>query len=457
MRPFHRKLAALACSISAWLGLIAGCGQSNVYQAPPPPDVTVSPPIKRSITNYLEYTGTTKALETVDLRARVKGFLKERHFEEGNIVKEGQLLLVIDEEPFQVALGMAKARLAESEAALKKAEQSKAKEVATAQISLDQASLLLARIEERRNKNLLERNAGTREALDQTEATRRKAEAQLEADNANSEQADADYQTNILSAKANVEAARATVRDAEINLGYCRIAAPFEGRISRRVFDVGNLVGDGQATVLATILRDDPIYSFVNVSENDLLRFRKMAREGQRSDFEKGDQIPLDLGLANEVGFPHKGKLNYTDPAVDTASGTVLARGIFANPDRVIVPGLFVRTRVALDQRADALLVPERALGRDQRGSYLLVTNAKDVVERRDVKLGSIFKAGSLPELDTAMGDFRVVEEGLAAADLVIVDGIQKARPDMPAKPTRKDVAIRAVADASPVPKPAKP
>ncbi len=434
----------------ALLGVVAGCGQQNAYQAPPPPEVTVSLPVRRSVTNYLEYTGQTKALETVELRARVKGFLKERHFEEGNVVKAGQLLLVIDEEPFQVALGMSRARMAEAEAALKKAEQSKSKEVATAQIALDQASLLLARIEERRNKALLERNAGTREALDQSEATRRKGEAQLEADNANSEQAAADYQTNILSAKANVEAAKATVRDAEINLGYCRIMAPFEGRISRRAFDVGNLVGDGQASVLASVLRDDPIYSYVNVSENDLLRFRQMTREGKRRDFDKGDEIGLDLGLANEVGFPHKGKLNYADPAVDTASGTALARGIFANPDRVIIPGLFVRVRVALDERPDALLVPERALGRDQRGSYLLITNAQDKVERRDLKLGAIIRAGSLPGLDPLMGDFRVVEAGLAPADLVIIDGIQKARPDMPAKPIRKDVAVRAVAAAEP-------
>jgi len=433
----------------ALLGAVAGCGQSNAYQPPPPPDVTVSVPIRRSVTNYLEYTGTTKALETVELRARVKGFLQERHFEEGNVVKAGQLLLVIDEEPFQVALGMSRARMAEAEAALRKAEQSKAKEVATAQIALDQASLLLARIEERRNKALLDRSAGTREALDQSEANRRRSEAQLEADHANAEQAAADYQTNILSAKANVEAAKATVRDAEINLGYCRIRAPFEGRISRRAFDVGNLVGDGQASVLATILRDDPIYSYVNVSENDLLRFRQMAREGKGSDYDKGDVIGLDLGLANEVGFPHRGKLNYSDPAVDTASGTVLARGIFANPDRVIVPGLFVRVRIALEERPNALLVPERALGRDQRGSYLLVTNAKDVVERRDLKLGSIIRAGSLPDLDPLMGDFRVIEGGLTPADLVIIDGIQKARPDMPAKPNRKDVVVRALAEAT--------
>ena len=427
MRTLQRKASAsLISSALSVLGLVAGCGQGNTYAPPPPPEVTVGEPIRRSITNYLEYTGTTKAVETVELRARVKGFLKERHFEEGSVVKAGQLLLVIDEEPFQVALNMAQARLAEAEAAVKKAEQSKAKEVAGAQLALDKSVLLLARLEEGRTKNLLARNAGTREALDQSEASRRKGEAQVEADEASLEQSTADYQTNILSAKANVEAAKSDVRNAEINLGYCRISAPFEGRISRNVFDVGNLVGDGTATVLATILKDDPIYSYVNVSENDLLRFRQMAREGKHRDFEKGDEIALDLGLANEQGFPHRGKLNYSDPTVDPASGTVLARGIYPNPDRVIVPGLFARVRVILDEKPDALLVPERALGTDQRGRYLLIVGEKDVVEHRTVKVGA------------QQGDLRVIDENLKPGELVVVNGIQKARPGAKVKPIRE-------------------
>ena len=422
----------------ALLGLVAGCGKPNEYAPPPPPDVTVGLPIRRAVTNYLEYTGTTKAIETVELRARVKGFLKERHFEDGSVVKAGQLLLVIDEEPFQVALNMAQARLAEAEAAVKKAEQSKAKEVAAAQLELDKAVLLLSRLEEGRTKNLLARNAGTREALDQAEASRRKGEAQVDADSANLEQSKADYQTNILSARANVEAAKSDVRNAEINLGYCRITAPFEGRISRRAYDVGNLVGDGQATVLATILRDDPIYSYVTVGESDLLRFRKMAREGTHRDFEKGEEVPLELGLANEEGFPHRGKLNYADPAVDPASGTITVRGIFSNPGRVIVPGLFARVRVGLEDKPDALLVPERALGTDQEGRYVLVVDKKDIVERRKVKVGS------------QEGDLRVIEENLKPDDLVIVNGIQKARPGAKVKPTREGTAAAAkVASAS--------
>ncbi len=427
------EAASLACWLIAGL---AGCGAENKYVAPPPPEVTVSVPVRRSVTNYLEYTGTAKAVETVELRARVKGFLKERLFEEGNVVKKGQLLLVIDEEPFQVARDVAQARLAEAEATLKKAEQSKAKEVAAAQLALDQAVLLLARLDEKRTRRLVAGNAGTPESLDQAEAARRKAEAQVEADQAKLEQDTADYQTNILSAKANVEAAQSDLRNAEINLGYCRIAAPFEGRISRTMYDPGNLVGDGQATVLATVLRDDPIESYVNVSENDMLRFRQMAREGRRRNFEKGDEISLDLGLANETGFPHHGKLNYSDPSVDPASGTILARGIFPNPDRVIVPGLFVRIRVALDERPDALLVPELALGTNQTGRFLLIVGEKDVVEERRVKVGS------------QVGDLRVIEDNLKSGDLVVVNGLQKARPGSKVKVIRQDPRPEAVARA---------
>lgn len=443
MRPIQRRLSlAFALAGLFPLGSVSGCRQDDGFAAPPPPKVTVQIPIRRTVTNYLEYTGTTKAQETVELRARVKGFLKERNFDEKTPVKKDQLLFVIDEEPFKVAFDMARARLDEAEAALRKAEQSKAKEISTAQLALDQAQLVLAKVEERRSKNLVDRNAGTREALDQAEAARRKAEAQVEADQASLDQATADYQTNILSARANVEAARSDVRNAEINLGYCRITAPFDGWVSRSLFDVGNLVGDGQSSVLSTVYKDNPINAYVSVSESDLLRFRQMAREGKRKNYEKGEQIPLDLGLSNEQGFPHQGVLDYSDPSVDPQSGTVQARGLFDNPDRVIIPGLFVRMRVALDVRPDALLVPEEALQTDQKGRYLLIVGPKNVVERRDVRVGS------------QEGTLRVIEDNLKPDDLVIVRGLQRARPDQPVQPERVEPAKSTLAAASDTPKP---
>jgi RND family efflux transporter MFP subunit len=423
LRILERKSAAtLAASTFAFLGLVVGCERGNTYAPPPPPEVTVSHPIRKEVTTYLEYTGTTKAYESVEIRARVKGFLKERHFVDGSDVKAGQLLLVIDEEPYKVKLDVANAKLAEAKAALQKAEQSKMREVARAQMALDQALFLLAKIDESRQRSLLNRGASSKEDFDKAEANRKKYEAQVQADAANLEQAEADYQANILSARANVEMATAEVRNAEIELGYCRMVSPIDGRISRGLVDVGNYVGDGQPTLLATVVKTDPIYAYMTVSEADLLRFRRQVREGKRVDYRK-EIVPLELGLASEEGFPHKGRVEYTDPGVDPVSGTLLARGVFPNPGNDLVPGLFVRIRVALEKRPDALLVPERALGMDQTGHYVLVVDKQNVVSQRTVKVGA------------TEGRLRVIEDNLKPDDLVVVNGLQRARPGLKVKP----------------------
>ena len=408
----------------AGLGLLAGCGRGNQYVEPPPPEVSVSLPERRSVTIYLEYTGNTRAIESVDLRARVKGFLKEVHFVAGANVKAGQLLLIIDEEPFNVAVEQARARLDAADAALIKAEKSKAREVSQAQVNLDQAQLLLAQIDETRRHILVNRNAASQQDLDQAEANRKKFAAQVEADKANAEQAKSDYDVNIATAHANVEQARADLLNAKINLSYCRISSPIDGRIGRKLVDLGNYVGDGQATLLATVLKDDPIHAYMTVSESDLLRFRKQVRDGTRVDY-RSDKVPLDLAMADEVGFPHHGRVDYADPGVDPTSGTVTARGIFENPGGAIVPGLFVRVRCPLEQRTDALLVPERALGADQGGPFLLVVGKDDVVEQRVVKVGS------------AVGGMRVIDENLKPNDLVIINGLQRARPGLKVNPRR--------------------
>ena len=420
----------------AGVGLLAGCERGNRYVEPPPPEVSVSLPERRSVTIYLEYTGNTRAIESVDLRARVKGFLKEVHFDAGANVKAGQLLLVIDEEPFTVVVEQARAKLDAADAALTKAEKSKAREVSEAQVNLDQAQLLLAQIEEARQRILVGRGAASKQDLDQAEANRKKFAAQVEADKANAEQAKSDYDVNILTARANVEQAKADLRNAGINLGYCRISSPIDGRISRKLVDVGNYVGDAQATLLATVLKDDPIYAYLTVSESDLLRFRKQVRDGTRVDY-RTDKVPLDLALADEVGFPHHGRVDYSDPGVDTTTGTVTCRGIFANPGGAIVPGLFVRLRCPLEQRQDALLVPERALGADQGGQFLLVVGKDGVVEQRPVKVGS------------AVGGLRVIDENLKPNDLVIVNGLQRARPGLKVNPKVVEPGAKAPAVAA--------
>ena len=332
-----RMICFCVATMPATLALI-GCGAANVYQEPPPPEVVVAKPVQRSVTSYLNQTGTAQASERVELRARVKGFLAERSFQDGESVKVGQLLFVIDEEPFRTRFDQLKAKVAEAESALTKAEQSKLREINQAKLELDQADLELARVSDARVRSLYEKNTISREEFDRSVATLKKAEAQVSSDKANLDQVKADYKTNILAAKSTLDAARADARMAEIDLGYCRISAPIDGRINAREFDVGNYVGDGQSTVLASIVKVDPIYTFISPGEDDLLRVQQAQKS--RSPMEP---LPIEMGLSNETGYPHQGKIDYIDPSVDTGTGTIRLRGVFANPGGAILPGLFVR------------------------------------------------------------------------------------------------------------------
>jgi RND family efflux transporter MFP subunit len=407
---------------------VVGCGHPNEYHEPPPPEVIVTHPIRQAVTSYLEYTGTAQASERVELRARVRGFLKARTFLDGDDVKAGQALFIIDEEPFQVRLDQARAKQEEAESALKKAENSKAREIAQAQVDLNLSQEMLSRIEEDRTRKLLTRNAGSREDLDRAEANRKKSEAQVDSDRASLEQARADYQINILSAKSSLAAARADVRNAEIDLGYCRVVAPIDGRINAREFDVGNYVGEGQSVVLSTIVRTDPIYTYITPSESDLLRIQSLIKRGKKTDYREAS-IPMEMGLGDEEGYPHIGQIDYIDPSVDTGTGTVRTRGVFKNLDRAITPGLFVRVRLPYEQRNDALLVPDRALGSDQGGTYLLVVGEGDKVERRAIKPG------------TEVGANRVVEGKIGPNDRIVVEGLLRARPGLKVVPKLEQAA----------------
>lgn len=413
--------AGAAAVVAMVLGT-SGCGQDNVYREPPPPEVVVVHPVRQAVTRYLEYTGTAQAFERVDLRARVKGFLKERKFRDGDDVKAGQLLFVIDEEPFRVRLDQTKAKLEEAEAALKKSENSKAREIARAQVDLSVSQLALAVVEEDRSRKLLSRNAGSREDLDRAEASRKRAEAQVAADRATLEQAETDFEINILAARSALAGARSDVRNAEIDLSYCRVVAPIDGRINAREFDIGNYVGDGQSVVLATIVRMDPIYAYVTPSEGDLLRIQSVTgRDGPR-DY-RDAKIPMEMRLGESKGYPHQGRVDYIDPSVDTGTGTVRVRGIFANPGMAITPGLFVHVRIPFETREDALLVPDRALGSDQAGPFLLVVGKGNKVERRAVEPGTV-EAG-----------LREVASGVGPDDRVVVDGLLRARPGLQVAP----------------------
>ena len=416
--------------------LLPGCSRKNEFIEPPPPEVTVALPVERDMTEYLEATATAHPILVVEIRARVRGFLKECLVNEGADVKEGQLLLVIDEEPFRVRLDQAKAKLAEAQTALKKSTQSQAREIARAQLELDESQLEVATTEEERMKQLVVR-AVSQEELDRAVANRKKNAAQVASTKANLTQIGADYDTNISAAEASVSAAKTAVREAEIDLGYCRITSPLTGRIGRIDQDVGNLVGDGQASLLATVVKYDPIHVYTTINVDDFLKYRSVATGSgalagtgaatptnatpAKNDAER--QVSVELALSNESGYLHHGQIDYHDPVVDKGTGTIELRGVFPNPLGAILPGMFARIRIPIATRAKALLVPEPALGIDQSGQFLLVVGSDDKVDYRPVTVGQV---------DRGM---RVVEGKIGPQDRVIVEGLLRARPGMKVVP----------------------
>jgi membrane fusion protein (multidrug efflux system) len=439
--PRMSRLPFCLIALFAAAGLLSvGCGPTNQYFEPPPPEVTVAAPQQRDVTEYLELTGTAQPLVTVEIRARVRGFLKERLFEEGALVKQGDLLLVIDEEPFQVKLAEAKANLEAAQTELAEAEQSKVRELAQAKLALDQAALLQAESNERRLAALVAGRTVTKDEFERAEAAKKQAVAQVQSSKVSLEQANADFKTNILSARAAVAAAHTALRNAEIELGYCRMTAPVSGRITEAYHDVGNLVGDGQSSPLATIVQVDPIHVYMTLSERDYRRYRQGAGGASSAG---GTDVELTLDARTDE--PRRGQIDYQDPAIDADTGTLRLRGVFPNPDGAILPGTFAHLRLPIAIKRDSLLVPERALGIDQTGQYLLVVGPDDVVHYRSVTSG--------PRL----GELRVVEGAVQPSDRVVVEGLLRARPNTkvvpkveapPAATSAAETAALAPADA---------
>ncbi len=243
----------------------------------------------------------------------------------------------------------------------------------------------------------------------------------------NAYKAHAVSEVDVLEARANkdkamaaIKSGQAEVNQARINLGYTSVTTPISGRVSRNLVDVGNLVGQGEATILTTVVNDDPIYVYFSVSENDLLRFRKESREKEKQNPGQRENI-IEMGLGDETGYPNAGVVDYVDNQVDPGTGTITVRGKFDNPDGIIVAGLFARVRFPVDIIEKGLLVPEAALGSDQKGRYLLVVNGSGEVEYRSVELGPLEK------------DLRTITKGITATDRVIVQGLQRVRPGVKA------------------------
>jgi RND family efflux transporter MFP subunit len=379
-----RSLQLAAAILACFTGCLTGCKpKTNVYAPPPPPEVTVAHPQRKSVTRFLEYSGTTEAYETVDLRARVSGFLDHVYFKPGATVKSGELLFVIDPRPYEAQVQQAEADAASRKAALQLAD-----------ITLERTTLAA------------KSSAANPQELDRAVAERDQARAQL-------------------------QLAEAAVVTARLNLEFTQVQSPIDGRITKNFVDVGNLVGaGGQPTVLATIVNPRPIYVTVNVNEADTLAVRRarLARqpEAEPGQIAPGEWRPADLATADSGEFNVHGRIDYVDPALDPQSGTIRVRCRFENEDGVLLPGLFVRVRVLLES-VEETVAPDIALLSDQSGRYALVVNDQDTVEQRRVKVGA---------LD---GQMRVVAEGLNASDRVIVNGLQRARPGAKVKPTLQE------------------
>ncbi len=372
------------------LGLaLTGCGGDEpVFQ---PPEVTVTTPEQRSVLEFFDFTGTTRAIAYAEIRARVSGVLEEMRFEPGGIVEANEILFVIEREQYQAsyqeALGNLRAAQAESA----------------------RAEADLSRVEQ-----AIQTDAVSESDLDRAVADR---------DQAN----------------AGVISARGRRDNAKLNLDYTLVRAPHPGQVGRNLWDVGNLVGAGEPTLLTTVNTIDSVYVYFDVPEFLVLRLRQVQREALAADADptrteaRGRQQigRTAISLANETDFPHEGVIDFVDNTVNPATGTIEVRAVFANPDYIVLPGLFVRARVYASQEADALLVDERAIGTDLAGKYVLVLDDENVVEQRFVTLGPLQDDGMI-----------VVEEGLDGTEQYIVNGLLRARPGFPVTPQSTDSAV---------------
>jgi RND family efflux transporter MFP subunit len=372
------------------VSLVAACQQPQAAPAPRLPEVTVSQPVTREVVELDEHTGRLEAVESVEIRARVSGYLQAVHFTDGVIVEKGALLFVIDPRPYQAELDRAKA----------------ASEQARARYERTQKDLARA-------QQLAKLRAISQEELDTRAADRREAEEA-------------------------VQAARAAVEVARLNVEFTEVRAPISGRISRQLVTEGNLVNGGTAnsTLLTTIVSLDPIYAYFEVDERSYLKRARLLRAGNRTDARRA-KTPVHLGLATETGFPHEGQLDFIDNRLDPNTGTMTGRAIFRNRDLALVPGLFARIRLPGSSPYQALLIRDEAIGSDQTQRFALVVNGQNTVEYRKVELG--------PMID----GLRVIREGLNPEDWVIVNGVQRVRAGAKVDPRKQTLSTEQVLPGS--------
>jgi RND family efflux transporter MFP subunit len=367
--------------------VLSGCARPPTENpATTAASVTVSYPVEKPVTDFVEFTGRTAAVDSVEVRAHVWGYLQKVNFKEGALVKKGDVLFELDPRPYQALLNQAKAKVAQ-----------------------DQAQLTFDEAEYQRYLKLVGSGAVSRSDMDKIQAAR---------------------SVDL----ANIAADKAVVASRQLDLEYTKVTAPVGGRVSRYVVTVGNLIQSGDqngGTLLTTIVSVNPMYAYFDIDERTVLRMEQLVREGKaRSlrDLESG--IPVCLGLANEQGYPHQGTIDFVDNQVNPKTGTLRVRGVFANQDEALAPGLFARVRVPLGHPHQAVLVADRAIDSDQGRKVLYIVDKKNQVAVRPVQIGAIHEG------------LRVIEEGLKPGERLVVEGLQQVRPGVTVEPKLVDMPV---------------
>ena len=383
--------AARAMVVLALAALLAGCGerQQQSRGAPPPPTVIVAKPIKRTVSDFDEYVGRFAAVNSVEIRSRVSGYLDAVHFKDGQIVKQGDLLFSIDKRPFQNTLDQVKANL-----------------------ELANSNLVFTKADLERGQQLVRDKTITNQIFEQRSQAYRNAQALV---NAN----------------------EAAVRQAELDLQFTELHAPINGRIGDRRVSPGNLVTggtSGNTTLLATIVSIDPIHFEFTFDEASFLRYERMSKTGN-DVASRSAGVPVELKLIDEREFTHKGRMDFVDNVIDRSTGTIRGRALFANPNGVFTPGMFARVRVPASPEYQALLVPDVAIGTEQIHKFVLVVDGSNTAREKYVTLGQ-----------TTSDGLRVIKDGIGADDRVVVSGLMQARAGQKVKP--QEQAAKTAKDA---------
>lgn len=421
------KIAAFAAATSV---LLTGCGGENkeakdaAEKAAPAVSVVVVPVVQKSVPLFTELTARTDATESVEIRARVKAFLQTQDYAEGTMVPAGKVLFTLDKREYEAQLLQVKAQLAKARADLAQAQERSTVDTSQANLQIALAQLNKTDQDVKRLKPLAEQKAVPRQDYDDALAAQEGARADVEGRKAALNTSKVNQTAAIQQAQAAVEAANANIRQAELNLEYCTITTPISGIAGVRQVAPGNLVGQGEATLLTTVSKVNPMRVYVSISEREYLVYQTLKQEGKR----KSGVGELELILADGSTFAEKGRMIIADRAVDLKTGTLSLVAEFPNPKALLRPGQFGRVRFASTVAENALLVPQKAVTQMQSADVLYVVGDQNKVALRSVTLGS------------RVGQDYIITEGVKAGERIIVEGIQKARPGATVNPTERPI-----------------